>query len=220
MDVWRDKEFVNRFNDVYKISSKEMSYSIKTLSLQQCDNLIDFGCGSGELLKAVASKVNSAIGIDHSVEQIKRASINLKELTNVKVIRAEFLNCETPEYKQTRGHARKSLHHLNDADKILFFQRISHFFESGALFVIEDGVYDFPKNEVSKRMPEIIKQASLHYGSRWELMKKDFLYYLSEEFPTDHISWEQALNAGGFSVISRVQQTCFFGTIIAKKESK
>lgn len=218
-ESWKKEDYVDRYNNIYGMVSDEVAVYLSHLKMNEKDSLVDFGCGDGTILVSAAGMVRQAMGVDCSVRQVELAKENSRNIPNVKIINGSFLGCDLTGYNFTKGCARKALHHLTDDEKSVFFSRISANFVPGSLFLIEDGIFDFDRSELEKKFPQIMEEAGPFYGERWELIKKDFIITLREEFPTGRKEWEKALSAGGFKVIERWQKTSFYGGLLAMKVS-
>ena len=217
-DTWQKNDYVDFYNRVYFFKEKEVQDYLSPLRLVPDDCFVDFGCGEARALKAASAVVNLAVGIDVSKEQLRRAEEELRGADNVQLIEGEFLSCDLGELLFTKGAARKSLHHLTDIEKAIFFRKISKHFAPGALFIIEDGIFDFKRDELQQNMPRILTEAPKYYGKKWDEIEESFLATINEEFPTGAVEWSEALKAACFRTLEVKQRTCFYGSILAQKE--
>lgn len=214
--VWTDKDYVDRYNNLYNLPPKEISRYMQLLELNSEDVLVDFGCGQGDFLLAAANKVNRAIGVDLATHQLNRLLANSPQ-DNVEVMQTSFAACELKQDNITKGFARISLHHITDSEKNDFFHRIGGNFAQGSLFLIYDVVFDFDLSELSDRRKVLIEEAKEYYKDQWEVKKDDILNTWFNEYPTDYRSWKYALEQGGFSVVKYERVTSFIGLILAQK---
>lgn len=215
---WQDREFVDWYNRELEFNKAQIQSYLEILDLHSEDTLADFGCGNGVLLEMAAPHIKSGLGIDGSGEQIAIATERLKEFPHVTLRQSGFLECSLDGFTFTRGSARKALHHLTDEEKPLFFRHISPGFQKGSLFIIEDAVFDFNKEDLEKNRDRLFKEAEGFYGDRWKKIKEAFEVTIFDEYPTDIRTWEKALNQGGFRIIKRWHKSCFLATILARKE--
>lgn len=216
-DFWKTQANIDRYNQKHAVQQGEIERYLGHLSLTPSDSFVDFGCGKGDFLLAAADQVRTVLGIDATPAQIEEARQAVIGKPNVEVMLADFLSFDPGERRFTKGSARKSLHHLTDSEKKTFCRKIGACFEGGSLFVIEDGMYPFPKEELENRMPEILEEASRYYGERWETIRTDLISTMREEYPTGHRVWEEALDEGGFDLVSYEPITSFYGRILARK---
>ncbi|MBI4859142.1 MAG: class I SAM-dependent methyltransferase [Candidatus Riflebacteria bacterium] len=216
-DPWKSGRYVDRYNELYGFAAADAQTFLKPLELAAGDTYVDFGCGQGVALRVAASTVARVLGVDVSPQQAARARELVGPLANVQVQECPFLLCDLSGYRFTKGSARKALHHLTDPEKRQFFGRIGASFEDGALFLIEDGIFDFDRSELEQRLPAVLAEAEGFYGERWSKMSSDFLVTMRDEFPTGFCTWETSLAEGGFTVVQRTRATSFLGTILARK---
>ncbi|MFZ2960161.1 MAG: class I SAM-dependent methyltransferase [Candidatus Ozemobacteraceae bacterium] len=220
MDPWQAGTYADHYNRIYDFDVREIEAYLAPLQLGKADRFIDFGCGSGAAIAVAAPRVEKAVGLDVSLRQIELARERLSSFPNVELVHSDFLECSFGGSLFSRGAGRKSLHHLTDPEKTTFFQRIGPMFAEGALFLVEDGIFDFPRDRLEEQMPRILAEAAPYYGDRWDTIRPDFLITMREEFPTSSETWEAALRAGGFKPISLKRRTCFYGALLACKETR
>ncbi|NLO92238.1 MAG: class I SAM-dependent methyltransferase [Elusimicrobia bacterium] len=214
---WGESRLPQWYNEHLKFAPQEIAAYLRRLDLRSGDVLADFGCGNGELLRHAAPLVAYALGVDVSPEQAALARKAVSGMANAGVLQSSFLECTLPDRVFSKGSARKSLHHLTDAEKPIFFKRIGLRFASGALFLIEDAVFDFPKKDLDAQWPRIQREAAAFYGARWHGMEKVFENTLRAEFPSDFDTLSSALAEGGFRVIKHEHPACFYGVVLAQK---
>ncbi len=214
---WQDRKFVDWYNRELEFENSQIQHYLELLEPGRDDTLVDFGCGNGVLLEMAAPYIKSALGVDSSGEQIAQAKERLKFFNNVSLSQSEFLECSLDGFIFTRGSARKALHHLTDDEKSVFFRTISPHFQQGSLFIIEDAVFDFHKEDLEKNSDMLFREAEEYYGSRWEKIKEAFKATIFEEYSTDIYTWEKALGHGGFRIIKKWRKTCFLATLLARK---
>lgn len=214
---WQDREFVDWYNRELEFNKTQIQSYLEILDLHSEDALVDFGCGNGVLLEMAAPHVRMALGIDGSGEQIAQAEERLKAYPHVTLKQSGFLECSLEGSSFTCGSARKALHHLTDEEKPIFFRHISPYFQPGSLFIIEDAVFDFHKEDLEKNRDRLFAEAEGFYGDRWEKIREAFKETIFEEYPTDIYTWEKALEQGGFRIIKKWRKTCFLATLLARK---
>ncbi len=219
-ESWQDKDFVNWYNEVSNVATCEVNQFIELLDLTSSDNLLDLGCGDGSFLKLMAPLVESAMGVDTSSHQIHTAREKLSEFKNITLITTEFGELDLANSYFSKGFARLSLHHLKDEDKTNLFKRIGPSFIAGALFLIDDVILDFNKEEFKANETRFLDDVRKYYGKDFEEKKDMLMDTIFNEDVTDYNKMFAALNGGGFQCIQILKDNCFSGKILAKKESK
>lgn len=217
-NLWDSDIYVKKYNNLYSNSQNEFKEAVNLLKFNKKDVFVDFGCGNGEFIHYISKKIKYGIGVDTSLVQIKYAYEKLKKVKNIELINTDFLSFKT-NLIFTKGFARKSLHHLNDYQKIEFFKKISNFFKKGALFLIYDGIFfDFSKKDLKKNWDNLIKECEIYYGIEWKKKKKDVLYCFKKEYPTGITEWTKAAKAGKFKIIKKGRKSSFYGYILLRRE--
>ncbi len=214
---WADKDYSAHYNSLYATPAEEFRACLEKLSPGPSDMLLDLGCGNGEFLKLALAKVSGAVGVDLSDSQLGQAALRFKGDARVKLVKSAFLDFRPEPGAFTRGFSRKALHHLEDADKPVFFERLGRGFKPGALFLLEDGIFDFERSELELNWEALMKDCAAYYGAGWESKKADVSFCFRQEFPTGIKAWTAALDAGGFRVVERERRSSFYGSLLAKK---
>lgn len=214
---WSDKDYSAHYNRLYATPAEEFRACLEKLELGSSDFLLDLGCGNGEFLELALPGISGAVGVDMSDSQLEQAARRFKGDARVKLVKSAFLDFRPEPGAFTRGFSRKALHHLEDADKPVFFERLGRGFKPGALFLLEDGIFDFERSELERNWPALMKDCETYYGAGWESKKSDVSFCFRQEFPTGIKAWTAALAAGGFSVIARERRSSFYGSLLAKK---
>lgn len=214
---WKKKESADRYNEHYEMPAADAERYLRLLALDEGDAFVDFGCGRGDMLALAAPRVNSALGLDVSPQQLALARERLRGFDNVQLEESSFEAFRPGGRRFTKGFARKALHHLDDGGKTEFFRRVGPAFEAGGVFLLEDAVYDFDRGELESRMPGLLKEMEAYFGAQWAEKKDDVLHMLRHEFPTGYNAWTAALEAGGFRVVERRQKTSFIAMVFARR---
>ncbi len=216
---WSDKNYAARYNSVYATPAEEFQACLDKLSLSGTDSLLDLGCGNGDFLLLASRRVSKAVGVDISGPQADAAEQKLKGAPNARIVRSSFMEFSPAGEVFTRGFARKSLHHLTDPEKRIFFSRLAPAFPPGSLFLMEDVIFDFERAELDKHWDKLLSEAEKFYGPAWEAKKKDVPHTFREEFPTGYPEWERIFGSAGFQIIGRERTNYFYGSLLAKKLS-
>ncbi|HOY67147.1 MAG TPA: class I SAM-dependent methyltransferase [Candidatus Ozemobacteraceae bacterium] len=218
-EAWETGSLVDHYNTLFPFDEKEILAYLAPLELGRDDVFIDFGCGNGAALAVAARFCRRVIGVDVAEKQLEQAKQRLAAVPAARLLQVPFLDCRLEaEEPLTKGSSRKALHHLTDAEKIVFFRQIGPRFAPGARFVIEDAVFDFDRSELEACMPQVLADAATWYGERWPQVQPDFLITIRDEFATGLNAWTAALEAGGFRLARRTRHTCFLSHLTAIKE--
>jgi len=216
-DDWRSEGFVSHYNRLYGPGRAEVAAYLARLRLVPGDVFVDFGCGQGDMLAVAAETVQTVVGVDVSPQQLALARERLEGRSGARLIESAFLDFRWDGEPFTKGAARKALHHLDDQQKGEFLRQVAPHFAPGALFILEDGVFDFDRAELEARMPAVLEEAAVYYQDAWEAKRKDFVECLRHEFPTGRNAWEGAFAGAGFEIVDRWQASSFYGGLLARK---
>ena len=215
---WKDRKYVARYNSLYATPEEEFRKCAELLHLSPEDRLVDFGCGKGDFLALALETVSGALGIDLSENQLSQAALRFKGNPRAELARSAFLDFIPGPRTFTKGFSRKALHHLTDAEKKFFFTRAGKYFEKKALFLLEDGIFDFERSALDANWAALMKDCAAYYGSAWGRKKKDVSFCFRQEYPTGIKAWTAALAAGGFKVVKRERRSSFYGSLLAERE--
>lgn len=218
-ELWKNGDYVKRYNNVYGITGEQMDRYLAPLNLAPDDRAVEFGCGNGEALARVADIAAAAVGVDISKEQLENARLKLEGRKNIILVESSFLDCRAKlgGHSFTKGLSRKALHHLTDPEKKIFVEKTAPLFKKDSIFVLEDGIFNFDRALLNEKVPEIVAEAKIYYGEAWPLIEKDFMITILEEFVADYKTWEAAFNHGGFMMTARKAYSMFYGMMVFKK---
>ncbi|MEJ2242323.1 MAG: class I SAM-dependent methyltransferase [Candidatus Bathyarchaeota archaeon] len=133
MPEWKDKIETMDYNVQYlEEQNSKIKDIINNIELDQNDQVIDLGCGTGFLFSQVAKKVKILVGIDFSINALKEAKKRLKNSPNVALIRADADHTPCPNQIFDKIVAITLLQNMpNNLKTLLEMKRIS---KSEAIF--------------------------------------------------------------------------------------
>jgi SAM-dependent methyltransferase len=213
MDIWREQDYVERFNAEYSLPPKDIEEYRALLQLKKDDVFVDFGCGNGDLLLGCADSIGYGLGVDLSPFQIG-AFKSSNHYKHIECAQCSFLEFEDRGRKFDKAFAGFSLHHISDADKVSFFRGLKGCFSANAIFLIHDMMFDFPKVELGCRFDSLVGEAEEHFGSRWDKKKDDIVNTWLHEYPTDIHVLEDLVGYAGFKVVAYRGVTSFLGMLL------
>lgn len=223
--LWNSEDYVKRYNQLYHLAESECSIYSELLNLQENDHLVDLGCGRGDYLKTIITKVRYLSAVDTSKWQLEELHQELGSPPHLQLFPTDFFTFaknlkQTPPYPLfTKALARASLHHLTYDEKRIFFRTLSSSFNQNSLFLLHDMVFEFPKSELLTRWEELIPEAKIYYGEKWEAKREDILATWRDEYPEDLVSWCSLFQEGGFTLIKRIRVTSFISLLVMTKGS-
>lgn len=215
-----DRDYAARHNDLFAGPGEEFLRCAELLRLAPGDRVVDFGCGNGDFLDAALRTAASAVGVDQAGSRLAVAALRFKGDSRLKLAKASLLGFDPAGETFTKGFSRKALHRLTDREKGLFFAKTGKIFAPGALFLVEDFIFDFERPDLDRNWPGLMKDCAAYYGASWERRKKEMIFCFRKEYPAGIKAWTSALAAGGFKVIRRSRRSSFYGSLLAEKEQR
>ncbi len=125
-----------RFSEQLKWTEELRSYIYTKIDVNSKKNLLDIGCGTGDLLKEIGSKYNLELyGIDKDNHRIKIAEKNLKD-NHIKVhlFQKDFLKNNFPEKKFDIVVTSYFFLWVKDLEK--YFKEIYRILQNDGIFLI------------------------------------------------------------------------------------
>ena len=179
-------------------------------------SMIDLGCGTGTISKSVKDifpNVNiTCVDIAGKMLEIAKNKIG----GNIISIQADFSNFEFPE-KYDLIVSSLALHHLeNDADKMIFYEKIFHALNRNGIFMNIDvvlGSDDFIQELYMEKWKDFMKTNV----SVEEINNKWLVNYYKEDRPTKLITHLEMLKKCGFSCVDVIYKYFNYAVYIGKK---
>ena len=179
-------------------------------------SMIDLGCGTGTISKSVKDifpNVNiTCVDIAGKMLEIAKNKIG----GNIISIQADFSNFEFPE-KYDLIVSSLALHHLeNDADKMIFYEKIFYALNRNGIFMNIDvvlGSDDFIQELYMEKWKDFMKTNV----SVEEINNKWLVNYYKEDRPTKLITHLEMLKKCGFSCVDVIYKYFNYAVYIGKK---
>ena len=140
---------------------------VNLLNPQRDENILDLGCGTGDLTKKISGSAKMVVGLDNSLEMVQAAQRKYPEIT--------FFNSNGKnfhiDYIFDAVFSNAVLHWIPEADKVI--KNINKHLKIGGRFVAEFGGKDCV-NKIISALTEILDNEKLVYPKI-----EDMLYYPS-----------------------------------------
>ena len=179
-------------------------------------SVIDLGCGTGTLSKAIASHFPHAaitcVDISEKMLQIAMSKVG----TNITAIRADFGQFVFPQ-KYDVIVSSLALHHLEtDADKLSFYQKIYSALSANGAFLNID-VVTAGNDRIQKIYMKHWKEFMVANTSPSEVESKWLPNYYAEDRPTSISTHFKLLEQSGFCQIDCVYKNYNYAVFLAEK---
>lgn len=190
--------------------------SLLPFDKQQAFSMIDLGCGTGTISKAVKdcfpNVQTTCVDVAGNMLDIAKQKVG----ADTKLIQADFNTFDFPE-KCDAVVSSLALHHLvTDADKLNFYRKIYAALNSGGMFINVDVVMGSDEALQSIYM-EKWKAFMISRTSRQEVEQKWLPSYYAEDRPATLISHLEMLKQCGFVGIDVVYKQYNYAVYCGKK---
>jgi tRNA (cmo5U34)-methyltransferase len=205
------KKLIPHYSEMVDILASSVPFS-----KEYAFSMIDLGCGTGTISKAVKDiypnvKI-TCVDIAEKMLEIAKEKIN----GNIITIQADFNNLEFPG-KYDLVVSSLALHHLeNDADKLCFYKKIFSAMNNGGVFINIDvvlGSDDF----LQKLYMEKWKDFMGKNVSAEEIDNKWLKNYYAEDRPAKLITHLEMLKECGFSCADVIYKYFNYAVYTGKK---
>lgn len=176
--------------------------------------LLEFGCGTGELLVNAAPKCKLVYGLDISPVMLEYAQqkINTLALKNIKLFHAGFLTYRHKDEPVDIAVSQLALHHLPDFWKAIALNQVYKLLKPGGYFFLRDVVY--PSGvDYHYHLDKWITTVRSDVG---ENMAEDIIKHIRDEYSTMDWIMEGLLKRCGFTVEQKSEDG-FLATYLCKK---
>lgn len=175
LERWNDPAYARNYSIFTREQQVDAEKFIDQLEVDHNSIVADLGCGEAKFLAAISSGIRKGIGIDASVHMLEAARRSLTDLDirNVELIHSDFRTFDIGFEVADAVMSNYAIHHVPDGDKEEVFRRIHATLRSGGIFRLEDDSFNFPRDELEERVPEIMTQWERHFGPvGWKFMKE------------------------------------------------
>lgn len=169
-------------------------------------DVVDLGCGSGQLSLGLAARAKSVIAVDFSAQMLslleERAAT--AGLTNVKAVRSALQALELPENSVDVIVTNYALHHLQHKEKAALLAKAALWLRPGGRIVIGDMMFGLASDSESRQIIARKVSAIARRGPAglWRIAKNGWkIFVAKEEVPAPIGMWQQMLTAAGFTSI-------------------
>ncbi len=154
------QSIANNYNYIFPPNPVQAEFVNSSLEINQKKNILDVGCGTGNLSFAIAEFAENVIGIDLDSEMLSIAKNRVKT-SNKKI---EFKNLNMLEIQNSFNHFSfdsivsfgNTLVHLNDLEEIKnFFKQTKKIVKSNGKLLLQIINYDHIIKEKIKGLPTI-----------------------------------------------------------------
>lgn len=164
-NVFDDEFFLKKYDNILMLAKHYKTiFNLHFNELQYCKNIIDLGCGSGNLVLKLAKNVQKVTGVDISEVSLNYIRKQAKNLNNIKLINADITQLDTIKSNTYDGVSSMICAHLTDnfENHIKEAHRI---LKPGGKFILTAR----DKNGVQERLINIVEQSLLKENKKQQL---------------------------------------------------
>jgi ubiquinone/menaquinone biosynthesis C-methylase UbiE len=180
---------------------------LASVSLEPGDQVVDIGCGAGQLSLALADRGARVLAIDASGAMITRLEERAEQraLIGFECLASPIERLSLPAESVNVIVTSYAMHYLRDADKGRLVAAAYHWLKPGGTLVIADMMFG---RGVTSQDRAIIKSkvgalARKGIGGWWRIAKNSYRYLLrAQERPVSISTWATMLARAGFKGIT------------------
>tara|TARA_B100000315_G_scaffold254454_1_gene295563 strand:- start:806 stop:1537 length:732 start_codon:yes stop_codon:yes gene_type:complete len=155
-----ETKVAGRFKIQEKAEKNILIDVINKMSINSDDNLLDIGCGSGNLLIPLSFVCKQVSGIDH-VSCIERLNKRIKKIKNIECILGNFLDISM-DRKFDKILCYSVLHYLTDEDEvIMFIHKALKLLKPGGIALFGD----IPNTSLKQRF--LNSKSGIEFSKKW-----------------------------------------------------
>ena len=210
-EVGKYDERMSRLRDL----DNEIEEIFEELKLSPGQDLVEIGCGTGELSIAASGICNTVTAVDVSEVMLKYSADKAakKGCKNINFVKAGFLDY-THQRESDAVVSQLALHHLPDFWKLVALKRIFDMLKTGGRFFLRDVVFSIPLDKYEQKINGLLKYTAENAG---EENAENFARHIKQEFSTYDWIMEEMLYRAGFYIESADYGDSFIATYVCVK---
>ncbi len=170
-------------------------------------DVVDLGCGSGQLALRLAATARSMVAVDLSRAMLERLEKQADDagLTNVETILAALQTLELPAGSVDVIVSNYAFHHLRDPQKAEVLKRAARWLRPGGVVVIGDMMFSIRAGSADREIisSKVLNMARKGPAGWWRITKNAWRFVVArKECPAPIATWETMFRDAGFTVTS------------------
>ncbi len=193
----------------------------KAAALPDSD-VLDLGCGSGQLSLPLSKKVRSLLAVDISPRMIELLASKLKdaEVGNVEVLVASIQQLDFAESRFDLIVSNYALHHLSDIEKSWIVAHGFQWLKPGGRMIIGDMMFGRggsrqDRDIIASKISVMLRKGP---GGWWRIAKNAVRYLVRvQEKPISQQAWVRIFDQAGFSKVGSESVISEAGIVFGSK---
>jgi ubiquinone/menaquinone biosynthesis C-methylase UbiE len=180
---------------------------LASVSVRPGDQVVDLGCGTGQVSLPLAERGARVLAVDISAQMIARLQEKAhdRSLPGVEGIAAPIENLSLPARSVDIVVTSYALHHLRDADKSRVVSAAYHWLRPGGTLIVADMMFGRGGTRQDRAIikSKVKSLASRGIGGWWRIAKNAYRYLARvQERPVSMAAWTQMFTRTGFTAIT------------------
>jgi ubiquinone/menaquinone biosynthesis C-methylase UbiE len=186
------------------------------------DQIVDLGCGTGQLSLPLAGHGARVLAVDVSPAMIARLEVNARDrsLSGVEGIALPIENLSLPPESFDLVVTSYALHHLRDPDKNRVVSAAYHWLRPGGTLIIADMMFGRGTTSQDRAIikSKVNALARKGIGGWWRIVKNGYRYLVRvQERPVSMAAWKAMFAASGFTAITAVSIVAEAGLVAGRR---
>jgi ubiquinone/menaquinone biosynthesis C-methylase UbiE len=194
-------------------------------SLKPGDQVVDLGCGTGQLSLPLAERGARVLAIDVSSAMVRRLEANAREraIPNVEVLAIPIENLSLPAGSVDLVVSSYALHHLRDADKGRVVSAACQWLRPGGTLLVADMMFGRGGTSQDRAIirSKVSALAKKGIGGWWRIAKNSYRYLVRvQERPVSISAWTDMFARAGFTSITATSVVAEAGLVSGRRPSE
>jgi len=186
------------------------------------DQVVDLGCGTGQLSLPLAGCGACVLAVDVSPAMIARLEVNARDrsLAGVEGIALPVENLSLPAQSFDLVVTSYALHHLRDSDKNRVVSAAYRWLRPGGTLVVADMMFGRGATSQDRAIikSKVKMLARKGIGGWWRIAKNGYRYLVRvQERPVSIAAWKAMFAAAGFTAITASSIVAEAGLVVGRR---
>ena len=171
------------------------------------DQVVDLGCGTGQLSLPLAERGARVLAVDVSAAMVRRLEANAREraIGNVEGLDIPIENLSLPAGSVDLVVTSYALHHLRDADKSRVVSAAYQWLRPGGTLLVADMMFGRGGTSQDRAIikSKVSALAKKGIGGWWRIAKNSYRYLVRvQERPVSVTAWTDMFASAGFTSVT------------------
>lgn len=195
---------------------------LAAVSPQPGDQVVDLGCGTGQLSLPLAERGARVLAIDVSAAMVGRLQANAREraIGNVEGLVIPIENLSLPAGSVDLVVTSYALHHLRDADKSRVVSAAYQWLRPGGTLIVADMMFGRGGTSEDRAIirSKVSALAKKGIGGWWRIAKNSYRYLVRvQERPVSMAAWTSMFARAGFTSMTATPVVAEAGLVSGRR---